>query len=153
MPNQDADLVKILNDLIAACRDAEEGYAKAAKGAHNRECGDRLSTLSGERAAFADEIGGIVFNMGAEPSRDAHFGGILHTGWVDLETRLRGKDDAELLRECRLGDQLTLNHYQDALERAPQMPAETGAIVEKHRNTIRSEIDSLRKARMHGAGA
>jgi uncharacterized protein (TIGR02284 family) len=154
MPSQDEELVKILNDLVAACRDAEEGYAKAAKGAHNREVGDRLTALSGERSTFADEISRIVSDMGAKPAREAHFGGILHRGWVDLETRLRSKDDAEMLRECRLGDQETLNHYQDALERAPQMPSETGVIIERHRNTIRSEIDSLRKSganRQYGA--
>lgn len=145
MPNEDEELVKILNDLISTCRDAEEGYAKAAKGMHDREWSDRLTALSSERAAFADEIGGIVSKMSAEPSRNAHFGGILHRGWVDLETRLRGKDDGELLHECRLGDQETLNHYQYALERAPQMPGETDAVIERHRNAIRAAIDSLRK--------
>jgi uncharacterized protein (TIGR02284 family) len=153
MSNQEGELVKILNDLISACRDAEEGYAKAAKGVHNREWSDRLTALSGERAAFAEEISGIISNLGAEPSRDAHFGGILHRGWVDLETRLRGKNDGELLRECRLGDQETLNHYQYALESAPQMPGETGVVIERHRDTIRAEIDSLRKHEPHTATA
>ena len=43
MPEAIDNLYRVLNDLIAACRDAEEGYGKTAKGVHSDELRDLLT--------------------------------------------------------------------------------------------------------------
>jgi uncharacterized protein (TIGR02284 family) len=141
MRNDTEAAVQALNDLIATCHDSEEGYAKAAKGVRDNELSDRLASISGQRGRFADELSALVSNSGGQPATDAHFGGILHPGWVDLETRLRGKDDDEILDECRLGDDATVKHYQHALTQP--LPEQARAVVERQLNTIQGEVDSL----------
>jgi hypothetical protein len=44
------DLIKILKDLASTCRDAEEGFNKAAKGVHNDEIRAVLDKYSVERS-------------------------------------------------------------------------------------------------------
>ena len=133
--------VKALNDLIATLRDAEEGYAKAAKGVHNTHLSNRLVDLSGERGKFADEIVGLVLNLGAEASKDAHFGGILHKGWVDLETRIRPKSEVEIVRECIAGEGETVKHFQHAV--SVELPAEARSVVERQLQKIQTELSDL----------
>jgi uncharacterized protein (TIGR02284 family) len=107
----------------------------------NDELRDRLTEISGRRSEFADELRNLVSDSRAPLSTDAHYGGILHRGWVDLETRLRGKDDSEILRECLEGDEGTLKHYDHALA---QLPADhVRMVVNRQRKDVQSDIDSL----------
>ena len=133
--------IKALNDLVATLRDAEEGYAKAAKGVHNTHLSNRLVDLSAERGRFADEIAQTVQALGATPSQDAHFGGILHKGWVDLETRIRPKSEIEIVRECIAGEGETLKHFDRAI--SLEMPSEARIVVDRHLQTIRTELSDL----------
>jgi uncharacterized protein (TIGR02284 family) len=133
--------VRALNDLIATCHDSEEGYAKAAKGVHNDQLSNRLTSISGRRGQMANELRNVVSGLGAAAATDAHFGGILHRGWVDLETRLRGKSDNEIVQECVDGDAGTLQHYDHALDQA--LSADARTTVERQRSEVREQITSL----------
>lgn len=147
---EDQNTIKALNDLIATCYDAEEGYAKAAKGVHDHELSGRLSALSGERGKFARRLSTVVLQLGGEPATDAHYGGILHSGWVDLETRIRPKSEQEILENCRQGDGGTLKHYRHALDQ--ELPDEARLVVERQHKQIQSDIESLMQRRK-GQGA
>jgi uncharacterized protein (TIGR02284 family) len=114
--------LKALHDLIATCNDAAEGFAKAAKGAHDTDLSNWLAAASADRERFAADLSQALKEMGEQPRLDLHEGGILHKGWVDLEQRLRStephvhsKDDRELIRECIAGDSGSLSHYDHAL--------------------------------------
>ncbi len=133
--------IKALNDLIATCHDAEEGYAKAAKGVHDTALSDRLSSISGERARFAAELSAEVFKEGGKAASDAHYGGILHAGWVDLETRIRPKAEVEIVRECLLGDEATLKHYAHALDQ--ELTPEERSLVEQQRDAVEADRKAL----------
>jgi uncharacterized protein (TIGR02284 family) len=47
---------RILNDLIATCRDSAEGFGKAAKGAHSDQLRQQLTEIERSRADFAVEL-------------------------------------------------------------------------------------------------
>jgi len=79
-----------------------------------KECTIRLSAIglvdiSSERSRFAMELGAQVSQEGGKPASDAHYGGILHRGWIDLETRIRPKAAIEILRGCLRGDETRSN--------------------------------------------
>ncbi len=133
--------VKALNDLIATCHDAEEGYAKAAKGVHHARLSDRLASISGARGRFAAELSGLIAGLGCEPVPGAHFGGILHRGWVDLETRIRSKSEIEIVQECRAGDEGTLKHYRHAL--SVDLPQAARPVVERQLEAVESDLHGL----------
>jgi uncharacterized protein (TIGR02284 family) len=150
MADHATNVLKALNDLIATCRDAEEGYAKAAKGVHDNVFSDQLTEISGRRGQFADELSRVVSSLGGQSATDAHYGGILHSGWVDLETRIRPKTEHDILEDCRRGDEGTLKHYGHALEQA--LPDEARAIVERQRNAIQNDVNTLQNRVSHGKG-
>ncbi|MBV9033243.1 MAG: PA2169 family four-helix-bundle protein [Acidobacteriaceae bacterium] len=148
MADQDTSAIKALNDLIATCRDAEEGYAKAAKSMHDNTLSHRLTEISGQRGQFADELSKLVSGLGGQSATDAHYGGILHSGWVDLETRIRPKDERDILQDCQRGDEGTLKHYAHALDQ--QLPKEARAVVERQRSAIQNDLNTLETRISHG---
>src|SRR5947208_2477306 len=100
-----ADIVKTLNDLIATCRDSEEGFGKAAKGCHSDGLRHRFVGIARQRADFADELTAQVRGLNAEPARSAHESGVLHEGWRQLEENIRPKDDASFIADCLAGEE------------------------------------------------
>jgi uncharacterized protein (TIGR02284 family) len=150
MADHNPDVLKVLNDLIATCRDAEEGYAKAAKGVHDNALSDQLTEISGRRGQFADELSKVVSSLGGQSATDAHYGGILHRGWVDLETRIRPKNEHDILEDCRRGDEGTLKHFGHALEQT--LPDEARAIIERQRSAVQNDVNTLQNRISHGKG-
>jgi uncharacterized protein (TIGR02284 family) len=150
MADHNTSVLKALNDLIATCHDAEEGYAKAAKGVHDNALSDQLTEVSGRRGKFADELGSLVSSLGGQLAKDAHYGGILHSGWVDLEARIRPKTERDILEDCQRGDEGTLKHYRHALDQ--ELPEQARIVVERQRSTIQNDINMLQNRTSHGKG-
>ncbi len=133
---------RILNDLIATCRDSAEGFGKAAKGAHSDQLREQLTDIERSRAEFADQLIQLAANLGFQPESTGHIGEILHRGWVDLETRIRPEADGHLIEECRRGEQGTLKHFESALARE-EFPAGARGLVEQQREQIRKDLARL----------
>jgi uncharacterized protein (TIGR02284 family) len=136
-------LVKILRDLAATCRDAEEGFNKAAKGVHNDEFRSILDRYSVERAKFASEWDELLRQHESEPGDQGHAGGPARRGWVELETRIRPKDDSEILQQAAAGDENALPHYEHALT-AMGAVAGVRTLAERQMASIRSAVQRLR---------
>lgn len=148
---------KALHDLIATCNDAAEGYGKAAKGVHDQDLSNWLTTASADRERFASDLSSALQDAG-EPARlDLHEGGILHKGWVDLEQRMRSnephlhsKDDKEIVREVIAGDTSSLAHYDHTLDQE-LTPDLRSAIIEQ-RATVVDQLAYLEtKATRHAS--
>jgi uncharacterized protein (TIGR02284 family) len=140
MKDPKPEIIAVLNDLIATCRDSQEGFGKAAKGV-SEELRNLFTSVSGERADFAHEVQEQVRRLGAEPEDAGHFGGILRPGWVDLEARIRPKDDGSFAAECQRGEEGTAKHYRHALEQ--ELPPEVRAVVERQFRAVEQTIERL----------
>jgi|SRR5581483_2521458 len=136
---------RILNDLIATCRDSAEGFGKAAKGAHSDQLREQLTAIESSRSDFADQLMQLAKNLGFQPEAAGHVGEILHRGWVDLETRIRPETDGHLIDECRRGEEDTLKHFESALTRE-EFPAGARGLVEQQRQRIREDLLKLESA-------
>ena len=121
MANTEKDALKTLHDLIATCNDAAEGYGKAAKGVHDPAISEKLAQISGERQRFAADLEAAVAKLGGEMRMDLHEGGILHSGWVDLE-----------------------KHYDTALGR--DLGAEIHSALDAQKAAVMKNIEWLRSA-------
>lgn len=135
-------ITRALHDLAATCNDAAEGYAKAAKAIHDTGLSDWLARVSDERERFAADLEKAVEQAGGAARQDLHEGGILHSGWVDLEQSLRPKDEREVLQECVAGDTGALKHYDHTLAEA--LPPGIRSIVESQRRTVEDNLSTLR---------
>jgi uncharacterized protein (TIGR02284 family) len=137
-----AEIVNTINDLIATCRDSEEGFSKAAKGVHSDHLRSRFTGIARQRADFADELAEQLSAMGGEPAVSGHQSGIQHRSWRELETSIRPKDDASFLRECEVGEENTLRHYDHA--ESQELPAEARSAVQRHRLAIEQTLLELK---------
>ncbi len=127
-----------LHDLVATCNDSSEGFGKAAKGVQDPDLSNWLAQVSNTRDNFAGELSSMVRKLGGTPRTDLHEGGILHRGWVDLETRIRDKDAAEIVRECVLGEGGTLKHYDHAL--TLEYPEDVRSTLLEQRTAIDDDV-------------
>lgn len=145
-------LTRILNDLVSACNNSWEGFGKAAKGVHNDDLRNWFTDISAQRLHFSNILADEITRLGGQPAQAGSAGGILHAGWVDLEARIRPKDDASFRENCADGEESTIKHYEKALETG--MPAELRTIIERQLHAIRSTVDQLRSASpaAHSAG-
>lgn len=143
MSNTNQELTTILNDLIATCNDSWEGFGKAAKGVHDDGLRSWLTDVSLQREGFARRLSDEVRKAGGEPAHAGHGGGILHRGWVDLETRVRSKDDGEIRNECAEGEEATLGHYERAVDQ--NLPDDVRLIVERQFNEVQATVKQLRE--------
>jgi uncharacterized protein (TIGR02284 family) len=137
-----ADIIETLNDLVATCRDSEEGFGKAAKGVHSDDLRNRFTRIARQRAEFSDELSRQVEGLGGRPAESGHISGIQHRGWRELETSIRPKDDATFLAECQTGEENTLRHYDQALAR--ELPAGVAPVVEQQRAAVAQALVDLR---------
>jgi uncharacterized protein (TIGR02284 family) len=134
--------LKALLSLVAACNDAAEGYANAAKSVRHQDLSNWLARISYERERFAVDLSDAISELEGKPRIDLQQGGILHGGWPELEQRLQPKGEQEILEECILGDTGTLKHYDHAL--AQDLPASIRSIVEGQKAAVERDLDSLR---------
>jgi uncharacterized protein (TIGR02284 family) len=142
--------MKVLRDLASTCRDAEEGYNKAAKGAHSDDLRALFDRYSAERASFAAEYDDFVRTLSGERGDTGHGGGPLRRGWVDLESRIRPRSDAELATMAADGDEGGLEHFERALT-IEIIPADVRSAITRHTAAIRSAASSLRHAHVQVA--
>ncbi len=143
MSNTSHELTTVLNDLIATCNDSWEGFGKAAKSVHNDEFRSHLTDISLQRAGFARRLSDEVRKANGKPAQAGHGGGILHQGWVDLETGVRAKDDGSIRILCIQGEESTLKHYERAVEQ--NLPDDVRLIVERQFNEVQATVKELGK--------
>jgi uncharacterized protein (TIGR02284 family) len=141
-----ADIIRTLNDLIASCHDSEEGFGKAAKGAHSDVLRNRFTGIALQRSEFAGELAGHVRQLGGEPAAQAHESSIQQKGWRELEASIRPKDDRTLVDECIQGEENTLRHFEQALTR--DLPPPIRPVVERQRLAVQEALLELRSVEM-----
>ena len=137
------DAAKTLSDLIASCRDSEEGFGKAGKGVHSDTLRNRFMGIARQRAIFANELAAQVAKLGETPPDSGHQSGIQQRGWRDLEENIRPKDDATFLGNCEQGEENTLRHYEHAL--TVNLPPAIRAIIERQRLAVQEALLELRE--------
>jgi len=141
-----ADIVETLNDLIACCRDSEEGFGKAAKGCHSEALRNRLIGIARQRADFAGELAGHVRKLNGAPASTGHQSGVQHEGWRQLEESIRPKDDGVFVAQCIQGEENTLRHYETALTR--DLPVMVRPVVDRQRLAVQETLLGLRNVQM-----
>lgn len=138
-------LPKRLNDLISTLMDSNEGFLKAAKGVHDDGLRNTLTATANRRADMANELRRRAEQADVAPAQLGHAGGVLHSGWVDLEQRIRPKDDATIIADCRRGENGTLKHFRHALDTGV-LSEDLRGVAEAQAKEIERTLEELRLA-------
>jgi uncharacterized protein (TIGR02284 family) len=130
-----AELVDSLRDLLAICRDGEEGYAHAACDVDDHVLREAFTRRSIERARFAVALIDAIRDAGGEPGKRGTTVGALHRRWLDARAKWKHADTRTILGECERGERVALELYEEALAR--DLPNDVRSLLEAQYVAIR----------------
>lgn len=136
------EVISALNNLIATCRDGQEGFQTAAGGVQSGELKQLFHGYSQQRAKFAGELQQEVRRLGGDPETSGSVTASLHRGWIDLKSVITGRDDGSILAECERGEDSAVANYRAAL--GTDLPAHVRAVVERQFSEVRQAHDHVR---------
>ena len=140
-----ADVVRLLEELGATCRDGEEGFRQAAGDFEAPALREQFIKYAQLRAGLASELLGEVQRLGGEPTAAGRTTGAIHRGWVRLKAALTGFDDGAILSEAERGEDVTVDIYRKAMDR--DLPPDTRAVLARQLadiEVVHHEIRDLR---------
>lgn len=139
------DTITTLNQLIATCRDGEQGFRNAAAHLTDPTIKALFNDFARERASFADELKQEIQKLGGTPEEGGSVSGALHRGWMDVKGAVTGRDDAALLSEAERGEDVAVETYEQALKSAVG-PA-TRAMVQRQFTRVKEVHDRVKALR------
>lgn len=115
MKTPEQQTIEVLNSLIEACRDGQEGFKTAAQHAKAGELSQLFLTYSGERGKYVRELQNRVTAIGGKSESSGTVSGSLHRGWMNLKSAIASDDPQAVLVECERGEEAAANAYRAAL--------------------------------------
>jgi uncharacterized protein (TIGR02284 family) len=142
-----SETIKILNNLIRTCRDAEImcGAWSAAAGSTHLQY--RLRHRSEEWGRQGDELQALVLLLGGEPETAATSLTRLQAAWVASRATLLGRNDGPALEGSEVAQQRALGHYEHAL--AGYLPERIRRTVGLQARRISARCDRVIEPRGH----
>ena len=139
------EVIGTLNDLIAVCRDGEEGFAACASRAASVELEALLKNRIAECSRAAKQLQALVGELGGTPDANGSVLGAVHRGWVSVRSSLSPSGDLAVLAECERGEQSALESYRDALTR--DLPAPVRSLLKAHLQGVQRNHEMVRRLR------
>lgn len=147
------DVVRLLRELHATCRDGEDGFRLAASELTDSDLRERFIRHAHRRAGLASELVAELQQAGAESPAGGHVTGAIHRGWMRLKGTLTGQDDAAILAEAERGEGVAVEAYRSALGR--ELPPDLRPVLARQLEDVEAahaEIRGLLDAR-EGTGS
>lgn len=146
------DAVHILNRLIETSKDGQYGFETSAKHARSAELVALFKARAAECERAAEQLQGLILQLGGKPEKSGSVSGAIHRGWVSLRDDITGHTDLAILEECERGEDVAKAHYSKALEEKA-LPESVRNLVEqqyqgvvRNHDLIRDWRDRLRSA-------
>src|SRR5581483_11681091 len=135
----------VLDDLIKSCRDAENGFQRAAENVKDAELAAFFREQSVQRSGFANELEAQAQRFGnTEPRRKGSVGGAMHRAWLDLKEKVGG-GDRSILDSVEQGEDSAKRTYQDALSQ--NLPEDLRVVVQRQADAVVSAHDRVKLLR------
>jgi len=129
MAISDDDIISTFDELVATCRDGEEGFRTAANAAQNPELRGLLLTYAQQRGDFRAELEEQIRRLGGDPSTRGSISGSLHRGWMSVRSAVSAGNDDSVVAEAERGEDSARRAYEAALGR--DLPPAIRKMVER----------------------
>ncbi len=103
-----------LNNLLELNLDGQSGYKTAAEVLSNPDYATLFHQYAQEREQNSSQLIKLIQYSGYTADKMGSLPGLLHQGWLNLESLLT-QGDAPIFAECERADELTLAAYQDTM--------------------------------------
>jgi uncharacterized protein (TIGR02284 family) len=145
MAEQTKEYASTLNDLIAVCKDAEQGFRGAADAVEDPHLKNVFRQYSSQRAEFVTELQAEVRRLGESADDPSGVAGKLHSGWIGLKAALTGHDARHVLEETERGEDYSVKHYREALSKG--LPAGVRTVIESQFDLVQEAHDNVKAMR------
>jgi uncharacterized protein (TIGR02284 family) len=146
------DYLSAVNDVIAVCKDAEEGFRGGANAVKDQGLKTTFEQYSSQRGRFAEELRRVVTSLGLKAEDSSGVLGTLHHGWIALKGALTGHSEHQILEETERGEDLSVSRYREALSQ--QLPSELRSVLDAQYRDVQqahNKIKQLRDSLAHGS--
>ncbi len=134
-----------IKDVIAICRDAEQGYRGATNAVKSPLLKSLFEEYSTQRGEFANQLRQAARSMGMEVADTSGIGGVLYAGWMELKGALSRNDEHQILIETERGEDFSVRTYRQAL--ALNLSEEVRTILQDQFAEIQRAHDQIRALR------
>ena len=139
------DIIATLNNLIETSRDGEQGFRTCADGVKSPQLKQTFEHAASRCAQAVSELQAKVRSLGGDPENRGSVSGSLHRGWVNIKSTITGMDEAAVLAECELGEDVAKTAYEDALKK--DLPADVRSMIEREYEGVKQHHDPVRQLR------
>ena len=136
------EVISTLNNLIATCRDGQEGFKTAAEGIQNSGLKSLFYEFSQQRAGFLGTLQYEVQRLGGDPENTGSVAAVLHRGWINIKSIVTGSDDLAIINECERGEDSAVEQYQQAI--SANLPAPIAELVSGQYVQVKAAHDRIR---------
>lgn len=134
-----------MKDVIAACRNAEQGFRGAANAVNSPDLKRIFERYSAERGRFADDLREVAEGLGIHIDDPSGAAGAVHAGWMELKGALTGRNEHQILVETERGEDSSMRTYRQAL--AMNISEAVRSVLETQFAQVRQAHDRIRALR------
>jgi uncharacterized protein (TIGR02284 family) len=138
----------VLNHLIEVCRDAERGFAIAARTVKTGELKHLFYRLAEQRREFAQELLPHAQRLEGAAVPDGTPMATLHRAWIRVRARVAGTRDRAVLEEAARGERFAVAAYDDAVH--DRLPPDARDVIEAQDLGVRVAARLIRDADASG---
>jgi uncharacterized protein (TIGR02284 family) len=141
MASVNQQVIAILNNLVATCKDGENGYRSAAEDVASGELKELFDSYLRQRYEFGTELLAEIHRLDVAYERKGTIAALIHRGWMNMKAALTRRDASAIVRECARGEHAATKDYEQALKH--ELPPEIRAVVEKQYAKIKEAHDRM----------
>ena len=138
-------VIATLNNLLAITKDGERGFRTCAGGVTSPDLKMELEAAARRCIESAVELQMKIRSLGGEPAASGTVAGALHRAWTDIVPRIAGLGDRAVLDECKRGEDVAKQAYEEAL--VEDLPADVEAIVRRQYQGVTENHERIRELR------
>ena len=143
MDNQ--QVIATLNNLLAITKDGERGFRTCAGDVTSPYLKIELEAAARRCVEGAVELQMKIRSLGGEPEASGTVAGALHRAWTDIVPGITGLSDRAVLDECKRGEDVAKQAYEEAL--VEDLPADVEAIVRRQYQGVTENHECIRELR------
>lgn len=146
MITNDDMALQVLNRLIHAGRDAEQGYLAAADVVAEPDLVQLFADYAVQRAKFVAELKERVKTLRGDPEDGGTVAGEVHRTWMGLKATVGTNETHAILAECERGEDMAVMAYREALG-TRDVDKQTREIVQRQYEFVQAAHDRVRQLR------
>lgn len=139
------DVVDVLQDLVACCKDGEYGFQSCADHARRDDLKAVYTQRLQDCQRGAQELQDQIRSLGGDVKDRGSALGAVHRGWVSVKSTLSTYDDKAILEEAERGEDNALARYRKALQKP--LPESIRNLVERQMQGVQRNHDQIKMLR------